>query len=361
MFDEATVVRRCYVSPWDNSTHEKRFYSTDWPAFGRWVWRGVFHFTGWRWQEFDDEHYVFLPNRPLYPGNIILAKGQGVPRAPVYVLRIVAAVFVAGTCLAMFAIASKATRSALAGLLGGAVLLLHPAVKRWLVGYPGTDAMILFWMVAFLALWIAFHARGTAGRPRNVLVMAVVAGLAAGTKINGGLLTAAFALYLVVCGKEKSRLWLAAVFCAVSFLVFVAINPVLWQPGGGGLVQGMRDIFARRFDVMKEQLRLHAQPRWAYFDKRLVLLPAVPWAVFVVYLVRREKWLVPAAFWSAVIFAGSYFALNRYDPRLGIPLDAAVLAPITIATLSVAAEVIRKKAWRRGRAQESAVKGERDG
>lgn len=335
MLDEATVLRRCYVPPWDNSTFEKRFYSIDWPAFARYVWRAVFSVTGWRWPEFDDEHYEFDGRFPLNPRNIRPYEGGQVPRDAVRVLRIVAAGFLTLACFAMAAMALDATGSAFAGVAAALPLLLHPAAGQWLVGYPGTDAVILFWMLLFAALWVGYHKRRALTRLSAVLVMAFVAGLAAGTKINGGLLTAAFAPCLALYSRGWRRLWAPLLFCGVAFLVFVAVNPVLWQPGAGGLVQGIRDIFARRLEVMKRQENLNILPRVAYFQARRFLLPVVPWAALALYLARREKWFVPAVWWSAAVFLGSYFALNRYDPRLGFPLDAALTVPTMLAALHV--------------------------
>ena len=354
MLDESTVVRRCYVSPWENDTYEARFYSTDWPAFGRWVWRGVFAVTGWRWEEFDNEHYVFQKDRPLFPGNIDILNGELAPRGPVYVLRGVAAAFVVMTCVVIFWLGRMVTGSDAAGLVAPAGILLHPAMGQWLIGYPGTDAMILFWMVAFLALWVKLHLAGKALTVRQVMLMAVVAGLAAGTKINGGLLTVAFAGYLAAHGRGWSRWWMPAVFGAAAFVVFVALNPVLWQPGGGGVVAGIREILARRLDVMKDQEQLRPMARFAYFETRARLLPLLPWAGFVFYMRRRDKWLAPAAWWAVAVFAGSYAALNRYDARLGFPLDAAVIVPTTLATLCVLVEALR----RRGAAREQQGAGD---
>jgi len=359
MFDEATVIRRVHVSPWDNSTYEKRFYSTDWPALARWVWRGIFAAGGRRWEEFDDEHYEFRRETPLFPGNIRLLEGERAPRGPVYLLRATAGVFLAGACAAVFFIALRAAGSRAAAFAAALPILFHPATGKWVIGYPGTDAMILFWMVLFLALWMRFHAAGTATRPSRALVMAAVAGLAAGTKINGGLLTVAFAAYLAVNCRGFRRVWLTAAFAAVAFVVFVAINPVLWQPGGGGLVMGIRDILARRVEVMRDQERLHPAARSMYFDARLWALPLVPWAGLAIYLVRRGKWVVPTAYWSIIIFAGSYVTLNRYDARLGFPLDAAVLVPATVAALAAFTGLWKK--YRRGTNAEAAEEGKADG
>ena len=343
MLDESTFIRRVYVSPWDNSTYEKHFYSIDWPAFSRWVCRGVFAVTGRRWQEFDDEHYIFDRQSPSYPGNIRLFDGERAPRGPVYVVRVVDACFLAMACAAAFFLGMRVVGSALGGLAAGLPFLFHPAAGQWLIGYIGTDAMLLFWMVAFVALWVRFHLSGTACTASRVMILAAVAGLAAATKINGGLLTVAFAWYLVARGKGRTRFLLAPAFCAVAFLVFVALNPVLWQPGGGGLVEGMKDIFARRADVMKNQEFLNPLPPISYFATRWALWPLIGVAGAALYFVRREEWLVPVSYWAVTVFAGSYFTLNRYDARLGFPLDAAVIIPTTLATLVVIRDIIRAR------------------
>jgi hypothetical protein len=203
--------------------------------------------------------------------------------------------------------------------------------------------MLLFWLVAFVALWVRFHLDGTAGTASRVAILAAVAGLAAATKINGGLLTVAFTWYLVARGKGRARFLMAPAFCLAAFLVFVAVNPVLWQPGGGGLVDGVKDIFARRADVMKNQEFLNPLPPFAYFARRWMLLPLAGVGGAALVYVRREEWLVPVSYWAVVIFAGSYLTLNRYDARLGLPLDAAVIIPTTLATLVVIRDFYRAR------------------
>ncbi len=348
MLDEATVVRRAYLGPWRNATYEERFYSIDWPAFARWVWRGVFTVTGWRWPEFDDAHYEFDPAVPLYPKNLFPngatpADAAACPRGPVFVLRAVSAAFLASACVVLFFLARWLFKSAGAGLAAALPVLAHPAMGQWAVGYPGTDAMLIFWMVAFLAVWTAWHASGAAWTARRVLVVALVAGLAAATKINGGLLTVAFAMYMLAFGPPRRKWWLAALFAAGAFAVFVAVNPVLWQPGAGGLVRGIRDIFARRRAVMEEQERfLAVAAPWVYFKARIAFAALVPLAAYALYRARNERWMTPVAVWSAVLAAGSYVMLNRYDARLALPIDLALAVPAVFALISLTLSQARR-------------------
>lgn len=342
MLDEATVVRRAYLSPWRNETYEERFYSVDWPAFARWTWRGAFLITGWHWEEFDDEHYEFQPETPLFPANIRLFDTEDrevAPRGPVYVLRTTAAVFMTGGCVLVFFLGALVCRSTAAGVAMAVPFLVHPGVVRWAIAYPGTDAIILFWMLAFLLLWVVLHRSGAAVRPGGALLMAVVAGLAAATKINGGLLTVAFAMYLLVYGEKKTNWWLIPAFCAAAFAMFVAINPVFWKPGAGGVIEGLRDVFARRAEVMEVQRKyLNITARSEYFKERWYLLaaavPALAWAA---PKVRQGDWLAPAAIWSVTIALGSYAMLNRYDIRLALPIDMAVMVTPLLALLAAGA------------------------
>ena len=351
MFDEATVIRRAYVGPWRNATQEERFYSIDWPAFARWAWSGVFAVTGWHWEEIDDEHFVFDERAPIYPRNLF-PEGptrktvDAAPRGAVYVLRGVSAAFLTGTCIAAFLLGLRIFRTPLAGVAAAVPFLAHPGIGQWAIGYPGTDAMLIFWLVAFLALWTVYHLRGTADRPKEAIVLAVVAGLGAATKINAGLLAVAFALYLVAFGASPRKWWLAPVFCAAAFGVFVIVNPVLWQAGAGGLMEGMRDIFARRQAVMENQNRyLNVLAPTAYFAARMWLAPVAAVAAWAVYRARNDEWLTPAAVWGVTVAAGSYVLLNRYDVRLALPIDFALLMPAVLALTALFA--------RRGKAQDA--------
>jgi hypothetical protein len=337
MFDEATFVRRAYIGPWRNTTYEERFYSIDLPAFPRWVWKGVFAVTGWHWEEMDDAHYVFDERSPIYPRNLFpegptAETVDAAPRGAVHIMRAVNAAFMAAACVAAFLLGLYVFRTPLAGAAAALPFLVHPGVGQWAVGYPGTDAMLLLWLVAFLALWTVYHMRGTADRPREVLFLAVVAGLGAATKINAGLLTVAFAVYTIAFGAKGRKWWLGPAFCAAAFAVFVIVNPVLWQPGAGGLVEGMRDVFARRQAVMEEQNRyLSVAAPSAYFVARAWLAPVAAVAAWAAYRARDEKWLAPAAIWGAVVAAGSYVLLNRYDLRLALPIDFALMMPAVLA------------------------------
>ena len=85
---------------------------------------------------------------------------------------------------------------------------------------------------------------------------------------------------------------------------------------------------------------------FAYFGTRWFLLPLAPWIIFLFYLARRQPWLAPVLWWRSVIFIGSYVVLNRYDPRLGFPLDAALIVSTTMAALFAASE-----SWKRLRSR----------
>lgn len=109
-------------------------------------------------------------------------------------------------------------------------------------GYLRTDHFMLPMCLAGLLLALA--------RPKVTwgwgAALGLLCGLAVSSKLNGGLLclaTAAWALLALARDRTRARhvLGSVALAAAVSWIVFVALNPRLWD----GALDGVRDILAR--------------------------------------------------------------------------------------------------------------------
>ena len=179
-------------------------------------------------------------------------------------LRGVVAAAAAAIAVLLFWSASAAFGPA-AGALAALAWVAAPLVRTW-AWYARPDFLMLAWMCAALAAAALFARAEPKSRGRalgRAAALGALAGLAAGTKLNGALALpfAAAALALAAAGgaggapRARAGLALAQIglACAVSAAVFWLLCPVLWREPGA-----WRDMLAFWDGHMAYQ-----QERWA--------------------------------------------------------------------------------------------------
>ncbi|MEO6245361.1 MAG: phospholipid carrier-dependent glycosyltransferase [Opitutaceae bacterium] len=193
---------------------------------------------------------VVRASGPAFREQVLGGKRAPLPRAVVAGARNTVLVCAVLGSLALFAL-GWAAGDRLAGLIASQLLLLHP-VSAAAAGHAMSDTIAL--MFAIVAAWGVFgwYRRFTDPVPpalvtglRASLLAGALLGLACGAKMNALVIVllagVMVALTLVQRGREgagRAAVWAGAhglVVLATGLVVFVAINPAIWQDFPGGL------------------------------------------------------------------------------------------------------------------------------
>jgi hypothetical protein len=232
----------------------------------------------------------------------------------------------------------------LLALIGALPLALESTASvevNGIIAYIGADAIFLFWLVLAWFLWLKTAARGVLAP----LVLGLVTGLAASTKINGAFLVIGAAAYFAAFSSGWRRLTWPFAVCLTALAVYLALNPV-YLGGPAWTLQVFRDTIARRLAVKNEHLSVASQT-YSRGEMIYATLPCLYLIVPVAGILvgwRRAWWFGPTAFWSLSIIALHLVFLYRFMPQYAAPVRAAFLIVFMAAGLSAAREAWRGRA-----------------
>jgi hypothetical protein len=336
IFDDNAALQRMSVSPFDYKGEPNHLYAVDQPAIYRWVGRAVLSATS---TEIGD-----IPEIEGSDLNWNIANRHA-PWGPVMVLRKATGTVYLLALVALFFAARAALGSYAWGFLLGAWLALPEHLGWFVAGYIMTDAYLAFFLALSLLVWLVFHHSRNPLAPWRVAVMGVVIGLTVSSKVNGGLVLLAYITYLVIEARGAGRVLLPIVAAGVSFAVFLAINPIMLSDAPLGWLHAIRDIIARRTEVLDIHRHNFGEfglgKRLAFLFPIWYLLPLPAFLIFIIKA-RGERWFLPVCLWSAFLIVGTAATLTQGFYRYIMPVDFAIA---TLVTLSVAS--VTRRLWHR--------------
>ena len=299
-FDDALWYRRfCDTHPLQWKSPETYSVCVDLPAMNRWVYGALLR--------------VFRANRlpckfPDYSKSQHwnLAHGSQAPHKAEMIIRGFNLWLFWVTCLVLWLTLRLLVKDGFA-LLITAVLLCLP-YQPDLIARFHTEGLLLFFLVATLALWAHLHKSGAATSRRGVLAIAVICGLAASTKINGTLVLFAFMSYLVVESSGFGKLVNPLMAAACAFAVFCVVNPVCI---GVGPVKVCADMLHRRFEAIGQLRRFELRiSKWEFYLRLLPLWWAMPPFFFAIWRRRKVRLLAPFIYWGMWLFIGTVLTIS---------------------------------------------------
>ncbi|MHC4713415.1 MAG: YiiX/YebB-like N1pC/P60 family cysteine hydrolase [Planctomycetota bacterium] len=294
------------------------WHGIDHPALHRWVFHFLLRLTGRMPEQLPEADWDYSKSRDW---NV--AEGRIAPAGARWLMRVTNAALMVAAAVFIYLAAARRL-DPLAGFVCAVCfvdplnVLGHTIEIVWSLG---PDPLLWAVMTAALVVWAY---RG--GTLSGTICVAVLSGLAASTKLNGAYLVIAFCAWLFL--RKKWRLALLA--GGVSFVVFVAVNPVIWSRGVFGAPRVLYDfvawgrlragLYARSFDELEGK---------SWFGARAVILGRFWWlwlagAVALLAAPRlRRLGIIP--FWAAFVSLGHLLTVPAPAPRYVFPIQAGLL------------------------------------
>lgn len=310
LLDERTWVDRSLKPLWSQPHDEQTlYYAVHHPSFARIAYGTALRLMG-----------VTEVNRPAVDYSLSIdenmARGAYVPLHVRTALRLVNVAFLSGM-VALLYFGFKAIRPNRALALAACLPFLfnYPIIdEKGVCPYIGTDAFLLFWLVAFWFVWVR-GPRGWAG----VLVLALTGGMLISTKVNGVFTLAGACVYFALREKGFRRAAFPLTLAAVAAAVFVALNPVY----RAGDIAWAVSVLRRLVNVMLELKQTTTAEAWGQFSRSEVIRESFPYWFFllpsiaVIAAARKADWFGPTAAWATATLAPNllliYMPLFRYS------------------------------------------------
>jgi len=327
--DENLGLERISRSPAQFDVPLDHYYAIDHPALFRWINRAVLGALGVEIGE--------VPRTDHTQSVKWNVNHRAAPRHVVRILQRANAAALVGALAALFFVARAALASDLWGFLVAAPLGLSTNFGVYVGGYIWTDAYLAFFLAWALFFWVLFGLSPEPTRVWRIVVMGIVVGLAVSTKLNAGLLLAAYVAYLAVVCKGWGRIWRAAFFVAVAFAVFAAVNPVMWRGGPLWWWHIAGEIVRHRFNVIE----MHAERfgESAFTGRLAKIFPMwylLPIYALIVWTARGERWFLPVFLWSIFLVAGTALTINQPWKRYLMPLDMGMVVLVMLSAITLA-------------------------
>ena len=352
--DEPLWLERARILPTDWSEPLYRHWAVDIPAMNRWLWGAVLAATGqWSpageescWQLSDDGRQFLFEGRrvgqmqrtpPLTAREFGHIVGPTAPRIAVVTMR--------ATNLLCFAVALAAlawtARMAL-GRWAPAALCTLPVMLAPTLGdqiaWQSTsgDMLMIMWAALALAAWMRFHLRGDGTSNRALAVVAALLGASVASKHCGLLPLIGFCAYAAATERGWKRLGAPLAVCGVAFVVFAALNPVIFLSRAEAPWTVCWQMAVRRKAVVAGMVAARGALAWsAIVGSGFFWWPLLPIVGAVAWRARREAWFWPLAAWAGALGGGMLLGITC--TRAAYP---AYYAPIHLAVFYGAAIVL---------------------
>ena len=345
----------------------------DVPAVNRWVYGAALHaadLTSVPGVPKEDLSFSPPPVSSWTPENVFM------PRSISFVMRGVNALLIPVMFGALLWVAASGLGSWTLALATILPLVMTSDLSRNTAFRIGPDIFLLAGFAASLVVWQHFHKAGRGVSWKAVAVMGVVTGLTTASKLNGGLVLLAYALYAAVHARGVERLTKPIVACAVAFAVFVAVNPVFYLAGKAPWTV-VTDMLARRAEVIEKVNAQYGRystykiltrafdlviptTHVAGMHLRQVIVPM--WAgipVFVaiqVWAAKRFAWMEPVVWWGVFIFFGTMLTINNPVAWYTAPMYMGMAFPTAVAVIALAHRYIADNLALPGRSKGSNAK-----
>ena len=355
--DEVTWVNRS-LSPWwfphertlDRSQWGARYgreyyYCTHHPSVTRIIYGSVLHLVGADEPLGKQYNYGATQAENEVRGNLIGYVAR-------ITLRVTNAAFtLTAMLLVFFGLLRIWPNRALAALAVVLIVLDQTFTTSFngVIGKVGSDAVLLFMLVAFWFAWLRVARRGVSG----AVVLGVLGGLATSTKLNGSFVLVAAIAYYLVAERGWRRLLMPLALGVTSVAVFILLNPIYVGGGFRWAWMVFHDTLTTLYKLQFETIGNPVNSRWLVTggaDLKLSLFPYLPFLVPATALaatVRREWWFEPTVFWSGAIIVLNLAGLVLFLPVYTVPIRAAFLILIAAASMARFGQIAR---WRRERA-----------
>jgi len=356
--DEALWFRKAQATSAHVMNPDDRFYAVDVPGFNRWIYWPMFRITGlYRVPPGEPEcwsvrggriYFKGTFNNPAWPRNpteeqfqwFVHRHGRYAPRSSMMALRFTNIAVYGVMLAALWWTARAALKSPWLALLAVSPVALTPAFNLNLafVTWSG-DIFMLAAVAVTLAAWTRFHLAGAATSRKAIIVTGILCGIAAGSKLNGILVLAAYCLYLAIVSRSFSRLANPAMAAAIAFAVFLAVDPVVFLYPDRAPWQVLTMMVVRRGQVVADWTRREGPLAWAeFYSHALFWWPMLPAAVWAFWKCRRRAWFLPLALWCGVMVVGTLVGVlevNRADDEYLGPVYMALYFPVAVAFISL--------------------------
>jgi len=353
--DEVTWAARCFL-PWypgqwlGNEEAWARDYPGEYycyihhPSVTRLVYRTALALRGVSKMPDVAYNYALDHAENLRIGNYLPSRVRIPMRATnaVFVLAAVLLVF-----FGMLSISGNRALAALATL----PIIYEPTITKTFnscVGYVGTDAILLFFIVLFWFAWLKVG-RGAS----SAALLGFIGGLAASTKYIGALLVVAAIAYYALTERGRKRVTRPLLVGAISIAVFLALNPIYLGTSISWPLKVLRDTFVVMYRMQVDSAENVVYSSWMITDHHevaLMLLPYLPWALPAAVLIasaRRSPWFGRTVVWSGVIIAAGLAGYILFIPTYAAPCRAAFLVTLCAAALQ------KIRDWQEGREKDA--------
>ncbi len=337
--DDLTWVTRALVPWWyseprsldtdpaANGYHNSYYYCVHHPTVARIVYRQALHWYGVT--EPPAKRYDYFASREENElrGNLIDARVREL-------LRLVNLAFACGGVLFLYLALRAILRNRLLALVGTLPICLEPTLidgPHSVVPYLGADAILFFWTALFLYALLRFVRRPVSAG----VVLGLLAGLAASTKITGALLLLVGVTYFLIWGRGRGRLIPVAIMAVIAPAVFLALNPVYFGGGTAWAAKVFRDTFA----VMAALKDVTTQTRWGAFTRTEVVMSMLPHVVLllpaaaVAAVARRAWWFAPTLLWGLFLIVPHLAGVYLFFPRYAFVVRLGFLLPVVACAL----------------------------
>jgi hypothetical protein len=327
LIDERTWVDRGLRPLWGPPNYpEEYYYAVHHPSFARIVYGSVLRLLG-----------VRELNRPLVDytqsAEWNFLRGAYPPLRIETPLRLVNVAFLSGMVILAYFTFKGLFRNRALALAGCLPLLFSYPICDGTSAYLGTDAMLLFWLAAFLFAWLKVPRAGTLG----ILALALVGGFLISTKVNGVFTLAGAVAYFAVTARGLRRLLWPAILVVLPLAVFVALNPIY----RAGDLRWAAGVLKAVVDTMFELKAKSTSHDWAVYAKIEVLRESFPYWFFclpafaVLAAARRRKWFAPVACWAAFTVVPNVLLIYIPLLRYSAPISMAFLVLFDAAAISL--------------------------
>ena len=249
--------------------------------------------------------------------------------------------------------------------------VLMPEALRWVAAFRiGPDVFLLTGYLAFLAVWVRFHAVHRTASWASCIVLGMIGGAATAAKLNGALVVLAYTASVLWTTTGVRRFLMPLAICAVALATFMLLNPVFYLSGRAPWTV-ISDMLSRRAEVIANVNYEYPHSKWytitapftirvsdRVFDIgghvfvmphfRVPLWLCVPACILAqIVAARRYEWMKPVAWWGIVIFIGNAAAINIPVQWYTAPLLLSLLFPTALAITALAREHLEMRRQRK--------------
>ena len=317
-FDEPLWFARSTVTPADVSTRERQFWAIDVPGLNRWVYWTVLTLSNLKrvqpdeahcWRVLKDKMYWQDGVKPYFDAGILpqweRAHGAYAPPRVIEAMRFTnIAAFVLGLAL-LYAVAWRLSRSHAVSLVAVLPLVLSPLFALKLAFVTSSGDILLFTTLA-LVLWL--WTWKPAPTFANVLIVGAACGLAVSAKHPGVLALGAYSVWLVWQSRGWRRILNPAIACGTAFLVFAALNPVVFLHPEASCLRVLATMSVRRAKMAEALTVSHPMTIVTALSVLTPYWALVPLNIFAAIRAIRNVELAPLVLWSVVLWVGTILA-----------------------------------------------------